>query len=307
MNNPSFYDPNKVGELYAPNILNAVRAGAAVDVTPSSMAQVRTMLLLVDCQVDFIHADGKLRVPGAVDDTRRIIEWIFRNLSRLTTISASLDSHVQIQIFFQTWWEDADGQHPEPYTVITSADVQSGRWRALYEPEWSADYVQLLEIGARKELMIWPYHCLLGTPGHALMPALYEAIAFHSAARHVSPIFLEKGMIPKTEHYSMLEPEVKVMDNPNGELNIAFLNMLSSYDRIFIAGQAESHCVLETVASIMHYFDDQQQIIEKFCVLSDAMSPVAHPTIDFDALAKKEFDRFAAKGLRIAETTQLIR
>lgn len=307
MNTPSFYDAAKVGELYPPNIMDAVRAGAATDATPASMAQVRTMLLLVDCQVDFVHPEGNLYVPGAVEDTQRTIEWIFRNLSRLTTIAASLDSHVPIQIFFQTWWENDDGGHPEPYTVIRSEDIESGKWKALHEPDWSVEYVRMLEANAKKELMIWPYHCLIGTPGHALMPALYEAIAYHSAARRTSPIFLEKGMIPKTEHYSMLEPEVKVPDNPNGELNIPFLNMLSSYDRIFIAGQAESHCVLETVTSIMRYFDDQPRIIEKFCILLDAMSPVAHPTIDFGKLARRQFEKFEAKGLRVAETSQLIR
>ena len=52
-----------------------------------------------------------------------------------------------------------------------------------------------------------------------------------------------------------------------GNLNVSFLNMLASYDRIYIAGEAKSHCVLETVTSIMRYFADQPRIIDKFRIL----------------------------------------
>src|SRR5579871_78035 len=268
MDFPDFYHPERVGELYVPDADAAIAAGRLADVSPSSEAQ-RTILLLVDMQVDFVHADGSLSVPGAVDDTRRVIEWIFRNLSRVTTIAASLDSHLPMSIFFPTWWIGEDGQHPKPYTVIRSEDVKSGRWKPLYEVEWSMEYPETLEALAKKQLMIWPYHTLIGTPGHALTPALYEAIAFHAAVRRTQPVFLEKGTIPKTEYYSILEPEVKVPDDPRGSLNDSFLNMLASYDRIYIAGEAKSHCVLETVASIMRYFSDQPRVVDKFRVLQD--------------------------------------
>ncbi|MEP7294031.1 MAG: isochorismatase, partial [Chloroflexota bacterium] len=139
-----------------------------------------------------------------------------------------------------------------------------------------------------------PYHTLIGTPGHSITPALYEAIAFHSVARRTQPVFLQKGTIPQTEYYSMLEPEVKVPEHAMGRLNVSFLNMLADYDRIFIAGEAKSHCVLETVNSIMRYFATQPEMLDKFRILSDCMSSVAHPTIDFDALADEAFARYPA-------------
>ena len=302
-----FYSPEKVGQLYVPNTAAAVRAGRSAGLSPASKAQVKTILVLVDVQVDFVHADGALTVPGAVDDTRRTIAWIFNNLNRITTIAASLDSHVPIQIFFPTWWADENGDHPAPYTIIRSEEVTAGRWKPIYEPEWSANYVEILEEMSKKELMIWPYHTLIGTPGHALTPALYEAIAYHSAARQTQPIFLSKGTIAKTEYYSMLEPEVKVPDHPLGTLNTDFLNMLAGYDRIYISGQAKSHCVLETVTSIMRYFDDQPKIISKIRVLQDCMSSVAHPVIDFDGMANKAFARFEKRGLQLVNSTMPIR
>ncbi len=306
MDYPEFYHLERIGELYVPDTPAAVYAGRATGSSPAALAQVRTILLLVDMQIDFVHQDGALSVPGAVDDTRRVIEFIFRNLNRITTIAASLDSHVPMSIFFPTWWMDEAGQHPAPYTVIRSEEVKAGRWKPVYDVEWSLDYCEKLEEFSKKELMIWPYHTLIGTPGHALTPALYEAIAYHSAARQSQPIFLEKGTIPKTEYYSMLEPEVKVSDHSMGNLNVSFLNMLASYDRIYIAGEAKSHCVLETVTSIMRYFADRPPVLGKFRLLQDCMSSVAHPTIDFEALANRTMMQYQVKGLQLVKSSDPI-
>lgn len=296
---PTFYNPERVGQLYVPDASGAIAAGRANSARPPSSG--RTLLLLVDMQVDFVHTDGALSVPGAVEDTRRVIEWIFRNLNQITAIAASLDSHLPISIFFPTWWVDAEGNHPAPYTVIRSADVRAGRWQPLYEQEWSRAYCGKLEVRAKKELMIWPYHTLIGTPGHALTPALYEAIAYHAAACQTQPVFLQKGSIPQTEYYSIMEPEVKIPEDPLGNINVSFLSMLAEYDRVYIAGEAKSHCVLETVNSIMRFFADQSDVLSKLRVLEDCMSSVAHPSIDFEALANQAFARFPK--LRMVKST----
>jgi nicotinamidase/pyrazinamidase len=306
MNFPAFYDPMRVGTLYAPKTSEAVEAGRRAGLSPATEDRLRVILVLVDAQVDFIHADGALCVPGAIDDTSRTIEWLFRNLGQVTSIAASLDSHLPIQIFSPAWWADAAGRHPAPFTPIPSVDVRQGQWQPLYEPEWSLDYVVQLEDHAKKELMIWPYHTLIGTPGHNITPALYEAIAYHTAARQSQPTFLSKGSIPKTEHYSMIEPEVKVPQHPLGELNTPFLHMLAAHDLIYIAGQAKSHCVLETVNSMMRYFSDRPDVIDKLRVLIDCTSSVAHPDIDFDAIADAALARHAVNGLTLVRSTDPI-
>ncbi|MEO1164410.1 MAG: nicotinamidase, partial [Chloroflexota bacterium] len=94
MTQPAFYAPEKVGTLYTPDTNAAIAAGNAVDVAPASEDSTRTALLLIDAQVDFIHEDGALYVPGAIEDTRRTIEWIFNNIGSITKIYGSLDSHL---------------------------------------------------------------------------------------------------------------------------------------------------------------------------------------------------------------------
>ena len=295
---PSFYDPVRVGTLFAPDVTAAVKAARTLELPPAESDQRRVLLLLIDAQVDFIHPQGSLSVPGAVEDTQRTVEWLVRNVAQITTVAASLDSHVPIQIFFPTWWIDKDGEHPAPFTPISTEDIASERWRPVYEPEWSRSYVASLERQAKKELMVWPYHTLMGTQGHNLMPALYEAIAFHTAARRSQPVLLVKGAIPKTEHYSILEPEVKVPEEPLGVLNTSFLEMLAGYHEVYVAGQAKSHCVLETVSSIMRHFEGSPETIEKFRLLDDCCSSVVHPDIDFEALAERALKSFEAQGLK---------
>ncbi|PJF28894.1 MAG: hypothetical protein CUN52_11145 [Phototrophicales bacterium] len=298
---PTYYDPARIGQLYNPNVAVAADFGLKAGLAPAYRDDMRVFLLLVDIQVDFVHPDGALSVPGAVDDTRRIVEWIYAHAGQITQIGATLDSHLPIQIFSPTWWVNEQGEHPAPYTEITSTDVQNGVWIPLYDVAWSHQYVEVLEEQAKKRLMIWPYHTLVGTPGHAVVPALVEAIAYHTAARQTQPHMYIKGMIPKTENYSVIEPEVKVPDHPNGGVNTALMDDLATYDLIYIAGQAKSHCVLETVTSMMRYYPPD--VVSKIRILEDAMSSVAHPVIDFEAMAKAQFDTFVSHGLTMTTTT----
>ncbi len=303
MSIPSFYDPKQVGNLYIPNSNAAMQAGNTAGIRAAAEDNTRTVLLLIDEQVDFIHEDGALSVPGAVDDTRRIIEWLFNNVDGITDIVASLDSHVPIQIFSPAWWVDADGNHPEPYTVVPSEEVRAGKWKPLYESDWSKEYVERLEENAKKQLMIWPYHTLIGTPGHSITPALYEAIAYHSAARQSQPRMVIKGTIPKTEHYSLFEPEVKSDDLEGGGLNRDLLEDLARYDRIYVTGQAKSHCVLESVTTMMRYFEDRPEVIQKIHLIEDATSSVISPGIDFEALAVEAYDQYSEQGLQRMTTS----
>lgn len=302
MDFPAFYQPDRVGSLYIPDVPAAIDAGLHAGHSPAVQDTDRRLLLLVDEQVDFVHHDGALSVPGAVSDTRRLIEWMFRHTGEITQITASLDSHLPIHVFYSTWWVDEQGRSPAPYTAITQEDVEQGKWRPVYEVEWSLEYVRRLQEQARKDLMIWPYHTMIGTQGHAITPALYEAIVYHSAARQSKPEFLVKGTIAKTEFYSIFEPEVKVNEDPLGGLNASFLDTLAGFDEIYIAGQAKSHCVLETIHSLVKYYEDNKRALTSVRVLMDCTSSVQHPEVDFEAIAQEALLGFEKQGLRLVTT-----
>lgn len=302
---PSFYDPQRIGTLFNPDMARIAQEAAAAGLQPASADECTVHLLLIDMQVDFCHPGGSLYVPGALGDVQRTVEFIFTNARRITQITCSLDSHLPSQIFSPGWWADADGRHPEPFTIISAPDVQSGRWQPLFEPEWSRQYVNRLEQDHKKLLTIWPYHVLIGSIGHMLDPELWSAVFWHSVARKTQPTWMTKGSLPLTEHYSIVQPEVLVPGVPGGGKNQAFLDELAEADLILVAGEAMSHCVLETMEDLVEEFGDQPEVLRKVRFLRDCTSPVVHPEIDFGAIAAARLAEFEQMGVRMVNSTEL--
>ena len=303
---PSFYDPARVGTLFYPDKDAIADSAAAADLQPTE-GDPYVHLLLIDMQIDFCHMNGSLYVPGAEDDIRRTIEFIHTNAEKIGKITCSLDSHVPQQIFSPNWWIDADGGNPDPYTVIAAEEVISGRWTPLQMPAWSVEYVQELERLAKKQLIIWPYHVLLGSVGHALDPELWSTVIWHSLARNVEPQWLLKGSIPETEHYSVIQPEIAVPNEPAAAKNQKLLDELAAADAVYIAGEAETHCVLETVEDIASEFSARPALLQKVHLLQDCTSPVVHPEIDFHAIAQERYSEMASAGLKLSKSTDLVR
>lgn len=302
---PPFYDPGRIGSLFVPDTA-AIAAAAAASALPAAVGdRRRTHLLLIDMQVDFCHPDGSLYVPGALGDLRRVIELIYTHAAEITEITCSLDSHLPNQIFFPSWWVDAAGNHPAPFTLITRAEVEAGRWQPLFERDWSRGYVTRLERDARKLLTIWPYHVLLGSPGHALDPELWSAVTWHALARKTAPRWVFKGSVPRTEHYSIFKPEVPTPGMVDGGVNRALLARLGEADRLFVAGEAASHCVLSSVEDLVAAHADQPAALDRIALLSDCTSPVVHSEIDFHALTQARLAELAAQGMRVEASTEV--
>ncbi len=304
MSYPSFYNPKQVGQIYEPDLQRAYEAGVADFKSAASADRPRVLLWLVDMQNDFILPAplGRLPVPGAVEDAQRTVEWIYRNVHHITQITASLDTHTPFQIFYPTWWRNAKGERPAPYTVITAEDVSKGVWMPVTEPLWSVQYVEELEKVGKKQLMIWPFHCMEGTAGRALLPALSEAIMYHSGARTAQPTYLTKGTIAHTEFYSVVEPEVKYAKHPEGGLNTRFLEVVASFDLIYVAGEARSHCVLATMNSVLRYFTSQPDVIAKLRFLDDCTSSIP----GFEQSTEQRLGEMAAQGMRLVKSTEAI-
>jgi nicotinamidase-related amidase len=326
---PEFYQSERVGEVWRVPYEDRARDARAWAeqhaIRPSSEDTFRVCLLAVDIQNTFCIPEFELFVggrsgTGAVDDNRRLCEFVYRNLGVITQIVPSLDTHRAMQVFHAVWLVDEDGQHPDPYTLVSAEDVESGRWRLNppapeslgIDPEYAArqlaHYTRRLAEGGKYDLTIWPYHAMLGGIGHALVSAVEEAFFFHGLSRYSQPEFQVKGEHPLTEHYSMLGPEVT--EGPDGEelarKNVALVERLLDFDAVIVAGQAKSHCVAWTIDDLLEGDDAHvRRLAERTYLLEDCSSPVVVPgVVDYTDEADAAFRRFAEAGMHVVRSTE---
>jgi len=307
---PPHFDPARVGEVwrvaYEERAREAETWAGVHRIGPSVDDGVRVCLVLVDCQNTFCTPGFELVVgAGTVDDSRRIAEFIYRNLGRITRVAPTLDTHQAAQIFHSLFLVDSEGRHPEPYTLVTVSDVEGGRWKidsaVARELGASGDYllhyVRALAESGKYDLTVWPYHAMLGGIGHALVSAVEEAVFFHAVARRARVQLEVKGTDLLTEHYSALRPEVAEKREPS-----ELATTLTSYDAIVVAGQAKSHCVAWTVADLL---EDFGELARKVYLLEDCTSPViVSGVVDYSKEADAAFRRFERAGVHLVRSTE---
>ncbi len=255
-------------------------------------------LVVIDPQRDFCKPDGALYVPGADEDMTRLAAAV--SPDRFDAIHVTLDSHPWIHIAHPIFWEDPEGDPPAPFTAISEADVAGGRWQAR-APEMRAyalDYVRQLAEGGRYGLTIWPPHCVVGTPGHAVHDELGQALRVWSEARLAPIDFVLKGSNPKTEHYSAIQADVPDPGDPATGVNRAFIERLKEADELVFAGEALDYCLLNTVRDLAAA---APELVPKIVVLRDASSSIGGCAID----DQEFFRRLVEKGARVATTANL--
>lgn len=329
---PPHYDPAHAADWdYSPDQSDLLRLATEwrleQGLTPAGSSPFDLHLLIVDAQKDFCFPKGNLYVAGrngtgAIDDSRRTAEFIYRNLGAIKNITTTMDTHHAFQIFFPSFWVDGDGAPLEAHRVITSEDILAGEalpnpdmasWLSGGDYEWLRaevlHYCRELEKAGKYTLYLWPPHCILGSEGHALVGAVHEARMFHSYARVVQSWVEQKGEDPLTENYSALRPEVRIRHDgrPAEEKESAFLRALLRSDALVIAGEAASHCVKSTVEDLLsEIMAHDPSLAEKVYILSDCMSAVVVPGADFTPQAEDALRRFAESGMHVVKSTDPI-
>jgi len=325
---PSHFDPGKTGEVW--KVPYQERAGQAEQwagthrLQPASQDAFRISLVLVDVQNTFCIPGFDLYVggrtgTGAVDDNRRVCQFIYRNLDVITEICPTMDTHQAIQIFHSIFLVNGQGEHPAPFTLVSAEDVEKGLWRfnpdlshalgisAEYGQRYLLHYTRKLKEGGKYDLTIWPYHAMLGGIGHALVSSVEEALFFHTITRKSQPDFQVKGRNPLTENYSVLRPEVLAdpAGNEIGRKNEGFIKKLLEFDAVIIAGQAKSHCVAWTIDDLLNEMIlSGKRLVEKAYLLEDCSSPVVIPgVVDYSDQADAAFRRFAEAGMHVVRST----
>lgn len=332
---PAHYDPHSAANWsYRPDQQMLMMQAAAWrrqhGIGPAAAAGRRVHLLLIDMQKDFCLPEGTLYVGGrsgrgAIEDSQRTAAFLYRNAHVITDVTATMDTHHAFQIFFPSFWIDADGQPLAPHRVVTTDDVIHARarpnpelaaWLCGGDQTWLAaqarHYCSALEQAGKYQLYLWPPHCILGSDGHALTGVIHEARMFHAFLRASQPRVVLKGEHPFTENYSVFSPEVLAAHDgtPLGQRNVALMHALIESDALIVAGQAASHCVKSSLDDLL----DEIRAVDpalagKVYVMTDCMSAVAVPgdqgelVADFTGDAEQAQARWAEAGMHLVRST----
>ena len=102
-----------------------------------------------------------------------------------------------------------------------------------------------------------------------MVPVLENAIAEWSHVQGSFAEIIRKGQNPLPEHYSAVKAEV-VTDDSHTQVNEDLVQDLLAYDYVYVAGEALSHCLANTVRDMIRYDIDPKKII----ILEDCTSNV---------------------------------
>jgi nicotinamidase/pyrazinamidase len=258
----------------------------------------KNALLVIDAQYDFCHPQGALYVQGAEQDMARLRDFIVRNHLHIDHICVTLDSHPVNDISHPSFWQDKNGNFPAPFTAIALADIHAGTWTPRFSPQEATKYVAELEAQGEFPHFIWPEHCLVGSRGAALNDDLLEALKIWTRPGKWYQA-VTKGTYPLTEHFGIFMAQIPIADRPETQLNQNLLHTLESYQNIYLAGEARSHCVATSLKQAMKY---APTLAQKMIVLDDAMSDVS----GLGHLGQPIYDEAKQRGIRFARTSDLV-
>jgi nicotinamidase-related amidase len=296
---------------------------------------MKVEVVIIDPQEDFCTPNGKrgpdvktgaLLVPGAYDDMAvRAPAWIRKHINKINRIRVSLDKHHRVDIAHKHFWRDSKGNKPLalgeaiaaglPPTIITAEDQRKGVWRPWIpslmdhipgrKTLGTIAYCEALEKNGQFPLIIWDDHCIIETPGAAIVPELQAALDEWCIERGATIDPLIKGSNIWTEHYGAFGAEVTDPDDPTSGINYDLLRAIESEaDMIIWMGEAATHCVMTSMKQAFKIFGPDG--IKKSILFTDCMSCIPHPQNVFVNAFNSFLDEYKAKGLQVATSTNFV-
>lgn len=264
-------------------------------------------LLIIDPQDDF-HDIGPenaprgfspaLPVPGSTEDSKRLADFIKANKEMIDEVFLTLDTHAKYDIGHPDFWQDENGDRVQPFTEISQADIEAGRYVPA-DPamlEHAIDYARALEAGGRFKIMVWSEHCIKDSWGYQIFQPVKDALDIWSASKGREVYIKEKGKNPLTEHYGAFAAEYRIASDPETSLDTQLLDRLAKHDVILVGGQALSHCVGESVRQMVMTWP--KELIQKIVLLRDTTSAVP----GFKEFAENLVAELVSAGVQVKTT-----
>lgn len=233
-------------------------------------------------------------VPGAEKDVERLAKFISFNETAINKIILTQDNHNVVDISHPVFWEDKNGVLPEPFTEISLKKILGGAWQPRFQKGKAIEYIRNLEKQGEFPHTIWPEHCLIGSHGAAIVDEIIKPIGKWARKGLFYDVVI-KGTNPMTEHFGALKANVPIAGSPETHLNTDLVDKLIHAGKIYIAGEAKSHCVATTIKQMLHI----GHLAKKINILEDCMSDVT----GFERIAIPIYEKAQAEGAKFVRST----
>jgi nicotinamidase-related amidase len=268
---------------------------------------IKAALVIIDPQNCFMDIpDMPLSVVGATADMARLQNHVRHYIPAglYEQVYITLDTHPADHISHAVRWVDQNGNHPAPFTIITPDDFKAGIWRATdpADQAWQGEYLRRLT----RLHCIWPVHGQKGQSEQWIYYPLWRVIhemgnpnGSPGLDEYVQFNYVEKGMHRDVEQFGVFGADVPFPGAPETDINLELIREISRHPEIVFAGEASSHCVMDSVNQFLANVPEADW--KKVVVLRDCMSPVPQPPggPDFPAMAEFWFAGLQTKGVRV--------
>jgi nicotinamidase-related amidase len=164
--------------------------------------------------------------------------------------------------------------------------------------KYCIEYTRRLEEKGKFQLCIWPEHCLMGSVGHTMVEKVLDAIHTWTEQTGRNVEYIYKGQNLYTEMYSALTAEVPISNDTT--FNQVLQNSMELSDRLYIAGQALSHCVNYTTRDIVQHWPKERS--NHVHILVDCTSAVS----GFENAAQQFLSDMRDAGVQITTSTDVV-
>lgn len=260
---------------------------------------MRRLLILIDCQNDFVCKDGTMYVDGAEETKKNIEAFIRTNKHRLDNIWLSMDLHSPFSINFARFWGTVLGGDLVEEGGIRTSEIGTIWKPALKEIVDTEDYNKVVSLYKEnfEILPIYPEHCICGTNGSNIDEGVMSAVVSWSSFSKKNYNVMIKGANTLLDELSFLNPVLPKDAVPD----LKTVEQICSYDEVFVAGYALDYCVKAFFDSILRM--KEYSSLRNLTLLIDCTNAVRKT---FDINCDETFSEAIGKGMKIANITDFI-